>query len=311
MVIRNDKPILALVGPTGSGKSSIASSLASDLGGEIISCDSVQVYRGFDIGSAKPTSSEQKAVPHHGVDICDWWDAFDANQFRSMALKAIADCRSRGKVPILCGGTGLYYRILRWGLVDSPGTNEKLRSEFEQLEREHPGALVKRLLEVDPASAGLIDLQNPRRVLRALEIFELSGKTPTQLRRQHGFKTEEVPMLVASIQWEPKILRKRIQTRLNDMLAKGWVGEVQDLLANGVSADSVPMKSVGYREIASWLDFPTTDEELRSQIEKSTWTYARRQRTWFKKEKAVWPIIRTQNQNTTSVLTQIKEKFGW
>ena len=286
----------------------MATALAKRLGGEIISCDSVQVYRGFTIGSAKPSLEEQRAIPHHCIDIRDWSEPFDAQQFRKVAGQAIIDTQSRGKLPILCGGTGLYLRVLRWGLADGPGADEALRKRLEEEEKGQPGLLVSRLIAADPQAEDSVDLQNPRRGIRALEIFELSGKTPTQLRQEHGFREEEIPMSVFCLDWSNDNLRERLNQRLEKMLAAGWVNEVRTLLAAGVSKDCMPMTAVGYRNIVESLDAPMSESELSLGILKSTWSYARRQRTWMRKEKDVQMISREEYGNLEDLLEFIEKK---
>ncbi len=282
-----NKPLIAILGPTGSGKSRLALALAEASGGEIISCDSVQVYRGFDIGSAKPDAQERARVPHHLIDICDWSEAFDAQQFRVRASEAIKDCRARGKRPILCGGTGLYLRLLRWGLVDSPGADPALREALTRREADHPGSLAAELLAIDPEAEALVDLKNLRRVIRALEIYQRSGKTPSAVRAEHGFRHEETPMQVVMLDWETSVLRARVRTRLQEMLAAGWFEEVRGLLQSGVSRECPAMSAVGYRELASLEAGEVKADQVPALIEKSTWSYARRQRTWMRKEKDV------------------------
>lgn len=281
-----NKPLLAIIGPTGAGKSALALGLAEALGrGEILSCDSVQVYRGFDIGSAKPTREEQARIPHHLIDLCSWDEPFDAQQFRARAIEAQKDCRERKGTPILCGGTGLYLRLLRWGMADVPGADPVLRAEFAQWEAADPGALVRMLLEGDPEAGLHVDLKNPRRVIRALEIFRQSGLTPSRLREEHGFAEEEVPMEVVVLDWDPVLLRQRIGARLLQMQKAGWLSEVAGLLKAGVSRDCPGMSAVGYREMAAHLAGELCEGELVDRIEKSTWAYAKRQRTWMRKEK--------------------------
>ena len=283
----DNKPLIAILGPTGSGKSQLAMALAEDCKGEIISCDSVQVYRGFDIGSAKPAAAERARVPHHLVDICDWSEPFDAQQFRTRAREAIEDCRARGKRPILCGGTGLYLRLLRWGLVDSPGADPALREALHQREAEQPGSLAADLVAIDPEAATLVDLKNLRRVVRSLEIYQLSGKTPSGIRAEHGFRHEEIPMRVLMLDWETSLLRSRVRSRLEEMLDAGWLEEVTQLLQSGVSRECPAMSAVGYREVASLVAGEINADQLPALVEKSTWSYARRQRTWMRKEKDV------------------------
>ena len=148
----NTLPTIAILGPTGSGKSSVAFALAKRLGGEIISCDSVQVYRGFDVGSAKASPDEQREVPHHLVDVADWQETYDSQRFREDTTRLISEIKERGRYPILCGGTGLYFRVLRWGVIDVPAADAEFRLDWEEREAREPGTVVARLQEVDPES---------------------------------------------------------------------------------------------------------------------------------------------------------------
>ena len=190
--------------------------------------------------------------------------------------------------------------------MDGPGADEALRKQFEEDEKRDPGILVSRLLAADPAAEDLVDLKNPRRVIRSLEIFELSGKTPTKLRQEHGFRKEETPMHVFCLDWSNDKLRERLRERLEGMLERGWIDEVRNLLAAGVSRDCMPMTAVGYRNIAEFLDSPVSQEELCLRILKSTWTYARRQRTWMRKEKDVQMISRDVSGELNEILELIE-----
>jgi len=172
----------AIVGPTASGKSEVALALAARLGGEIVSCDSVQVYRDFQIGCAKPSAAERQRVPHHLLDVARFDEAFDAQRYGELANAALAEITLRQRVAIVCGGTGLYLRTLRWGLAEAPSADPVLRAQLEQDERTTPGCLFQRLLTLDPETAQTIDRQNPVRVLRALEICLLAGEPASALR---------------------------------------------------------------------------------------------------------------------------------
>ena len=204
--------------------------MAKELGGEIISCDSVQVYRGFDVGSAKPTKAEQAEVQHHLIDVADWHETYDTQRFREDATRLIAEIRSRGHYPIICGGTGLYVRVLRWGVIDVPSADPEFRQRWEKREVEEPGAVEARLQAVDPESLAAIARNNVRQQIRALEIFEMTGRKASDLKREHGFKDEEVPMHAFWLQWPAQLLRERIRARVDLMLEAGFVEEVKSLL---------------------------------------------------------------------------------
>jgi len=280
--------VIALVGPTGSGKSALGMALAQVLDTHILSCDSVQVYRKFNIGSAKPTSEDRALVPHHLIDMVDWDNRFDAEQYRREALKVLRALKADGKDSVvLVGGTGLYLRLLRWGVIDAPASDIALREALEADEKVNSGSLWKRLHEVDPESAEQTAPGNIRHLSRALEIYLSTGQKASELRRAHGFSEEQVPMWVFELAWSPEILRARIRARLEAMFKSGWREEVKGLLDEGVSSDCTPMKAVGYRELCALLEGRATSDDLEKRIFKSTWTYARRQRTWFRKERAL------------------------
>jgi tRNA dimethylallyltransferase len=284
--------ILAIIGPTGSGKSEVALAAAVAVGGEILSCDSVQVFRGFVIGCAKPSVAERNLVPHHLIDVVDWHEPFDAQAYCTLARAAIADVQARGRRPILCGGTGLYLRTLRWGLVDAPAASPSLRAELMAEEARAPGSLYTLLNRVDPDSAAATPPQNLVRIVRALEIHRLSDKPASQLRAQHGFAKEEVPMRLVALAWPKESLRARIHHRVETMLASGLVDEVRALLAAGVAPGCRAMRSVGYLETVEMLLGRAPVSGLADRIAHSTWAYARRQRTWLNREKDLesWPV---------------------
>ncbi len=286
--------LLAVVGPTASGKSDVCLDLAARANGEIVSCDSVQVYRGFEIGCAKPSRAERSRVPHHLLDVVDWSEPFDANRYRHLAEDAIAGIRARGHVPIVCGGTGLYLRILRWGLVDTPAADPALRARLEAEEEAEPGSLYARLRRDDPESARRIEPHNRVHIIRALEIAELTGEPASVVRGRHGFRTEETPMLLAALRWPAELLRARVEARARLMLEQGLLAEVRALLAAGVPPEARPMASVGYREACEVVRGDMPEAGLAERISRSTWAYAKRQMTWLRKERDVhWIDVRS------------------
>lgn len=278
---------MAIVGPTASGKSALAMAVAEAVGGEIVCCDSVQVYRGFEIGSAAPTAKERERVPHHGAGIVEPSQPFDAMDFRQMALQAIHAIRGRGRVPILCGGTGLYLRTLRWGLIDSPPADEDFRAQWMAKEGKAPGSILRALKEHDPQSAEVTEANNLVHLLRALEITLLSGTPASQLKARHAFAKEEIPMRVFYLDWPAEVLRTRIAQRTAMMLQGGWPAEVSRLLGQGVTPHHRAMRAVGYREVCAAKTQTLEEQELIRRIIVSTARYAKRQRTWFRSEKAM------------------------
>lgn len=279
---------IGVVGPTASGKSDVAMALAERMGGEIVSCDSVQVYRGFQVGCAKPSAADQARVPHHLLDVADWHAPFDAQRYRLLAQAAIASIHQRGRVAIVCGGTGLYLRALRFGLMEMPATDPALRAALFAEEDATPGVLYARLQQLDRESAQQIEPRNHVQVVRALEITITTGQPASALRRAHGFRHALVPMRVVSLLWPNEILRERINARCEAMLTRmGWIDEVKSLLAQGVSPHVRPMMAVGYKEVCAHVlagADPTQLPALMAEIQRNTWQYARRQRTWFRRE---------------------------
>ncbi|MEM6733764.1 MAG: tRNA (adenosine(37)-N6)-dimethylallyltransferase MiaA [Myxococcota bacterium] len=299
-------PMLALVGTTASGKSELAMRVAEHCGGEIVSCDSVQLYRGFNIGSAKPSEKEQKRVPHHLVDLIEWHEPFDAQRYVELADEAVAEIRSRGAVPIVCGGTGLYLRAFRYGLVDLPDPPAGLRDALHQEEAENPGSLYARLCREDPESARTIEPKNIVYIVRAFEIMAATGKTASEVRRAHGFHKPRLAMHLIALRWSPDALRARISARVDRMLDAGLLDETQALLDQGVDPESRPMRAVGYREAVHALQASLEREELHAMIVKSTWSYSRRQRTWLRKE----PGVRWIDIEDTDALVEIAQQLS-
>jgi tRNA dimethylallyltransferase len=274
--------IIGIVGPTAAGKTELAIRVAEAVGAEIVSCDSMQIYRGFDIGTAKPTPAERERVPHHVIDVADAVDAFSAARYVELADRAIADIRARGRRVVVAGGTGLYLRALRYGLVDAPPRDEALRSRLLDEEQRRPGALHLRLLRVDPAAAARIAARDLVRVVRALEVYELTGQALSAHHAAHA-PVERSPMRLAVLDPPPDVLAARIAVRVEIMLAGGLVDETRRLRARWGAA-SRPLGAVGYQEVGRFLDGELGFEALAPAIVAATRHYARRQRTWFKKE---------------------------
>jgi tRNA dimethylallyltransferase len=290
------KPIvLFIVGPTASGKSALAVALAKKIGGEILSADSMLVYKGMDIGTAKPTQKERGGISHHGLDLIPPTRSFSVFAYRQHALKAIRDILKRGKIPILAGGTGFYIRALLEGLSPLPGTHDALRRELEReaLEKGLP-ALYKRLLKLDPSRARAIGPYNQRRIIRALEIYLVSGKKPSRMPpktprlRELGYRP-----VVIGIQRDRDALYRKINQRVDAMFRKGLVREVKRLARKKLSRTA--LQGVGYKETLDWVRGKSERslEEVKDRIKQATRHFAKRQWTWFKRERGIrwvwWP----------------------
>jgi tRNA dimethylallyltransferase len=282
--------LIAVVGPTASGKSALALSLAERLGGEIVSADSVQVYRRFDIGSAKPAPEERERVQHHLIDTFDPLDAVDAARFVQLGRASIEDIIARGKRPIVCGGTFLWVRALAYGLAEAPAADASIRarhrSEAEQLGR---AALHERLREVDPASHARLSPNDLVRVSRALEVHELTGKPLSLLQAEHGFRQSDYDVRLVGIRYERSLLARRIEERVVGMFEQGWLDEVRGLLRDGY-AEARALGSVGYRQVAAALaaEPPMDRAALIASVCQATRVFVRRQLTWLRDEPVTW-----------------------
>ncbi len=249
-----DDELLVVVGPTASGKTELAIQLAERFGGEVVSADSVQVYRGFDLGSGKPTAAERRRAPHHLVDVREPGDPLDAQQFAALADAAIADVRARGKVPVVCGGTYLWVRALVHGLAPAPPADAEVRARHAEIAKaEGRAALHAKLAAVDPESAARLAPNDLLRVSRALEIWETSGKPQSAWFAEHGFRAERHKARLIGVHRERDELDQRIAARTARWLAEGWVDEVRGLVERGFGG-SRAMGSVGYRQVKEHLD---------------------------------------------------------
>jgi tRNA dimethylallyltransferase len=281
------QPLLIIAGPTGTGKTAAAIDIARRFGGELVGADSVQVYRGFDIGSAKPSHVELGGVRHHLLDVFDPDQVVDAAAYARLADAAIREIRNRGGLPVVVGGTGLWIRALLRGLVDVPPVDEEIRRRLEAtVAKEGAPALHAMLTEVDPISADAIHPNDALRIVRALEVYQQTGMPLGTLRAEHALGQPRYRAVFVILDMEREQHSKLIEKRAEAMLGAGWVDEVRSLRARW--GDQIrPFGSVGYREVLAHVrDAIPLDETLRL-IRKSTRIYARRQRTWFKGEPGV------------------------
>lgn len=299
-------PLLAIVGPTASGKSDVALHIAQKIGGEIISADSMQVYRYFDIGTAKPSKEEQLLVRHHLIDIVDPDESYNAAQFAADVSRIVPEIVARGHIPILAGGTGLYIRAAVTGfLFPSTGRDEQYRRALEQEAKmfgnEH---LWEKLRIVDPVSAARIHINDQVRIVRALEVFQQSG-LPVSQQAERGLQvSERYDCLMVCLNRDRIELYERINLRTERMLAAGWIAETEFLLAKGCDTRKGPLAALGYAEIINYLYGKSTMEETVELIKRNTRRFAKRQLTWFRREEdAVW--LDLTSRSTAEVSAQI------
>ncbi|MCI8387479.1 MAG: tRNA (adenosine(37)-N6)-dimethylallyltransferase MiaA [Clostridiales bacterium] len=284
------KFIAAVVGPTASGKTALSIELAERLGGEIISCDSMQIYRGMDIGTAKPTVDEMRGIPHHMIDIIEPSERFSAADYAPLARAAADDIIARGKLPIFCGGTGLYLDAVLTANVYSPGeTDETLRSELLQYAGQNSvDALWQRLNAVDPETAEAVHPNNVKRVARALEIYLTTGTPKSEWDRRSRLAPPPYQSVLFALDRPRDELYERIDSRVDIMLEAGLVDEVRGLVDSGrLPRVSTAAQAIGYKEIISFLDGETTLDAAVDEIKRSSRRYAKRQLTWFRREKSV------------------------
>jgi tRNA dimethylallyltransferase len=272
---------LLLAGPTASGKSDIALLLAEQLNGEIVSADSMQVYRGLDIGTAKPSAAERRRVPHHLIDIVNLDEAFDAAQFMRLAHETVREIQSRNHLPILCGGTGLYFKAFLEGLGDAPPANPALRAELDAAPLPE---LLCELERRDPVTFAHIDRHNPRRVIRALEVIRLTGK-PFSGQRADWSATQppgpRVPFF--GISRQSADLHSRINARVNLMFERGLVDETKKLLQHGLAENKFALQAIGYRQVVEHLRGERNLHDTIELVKIRTRQFAKRQMTWFRK----------------------------
>jgi tRNA dimethylallyltransferase len=276
-------PLIAIVGQTASGKSAVALRLARERRGEIVSCDSLQVYRGLDIGSAKASPEERREIPHHLLDVVLPDQPFSAAEYARLARAALADVSARGRLPLVAGGTGLYLRALLQGLFSGPARTEPLRARLEAMaDRFGDARLHRLLLHCDAQAARRISPRDRVRTVRALEVYCVTGR-PISAQQQEGaaplrgFRT-----LVIGLRPDRARLRLAVETRTRQMLARGLVDEVKGLLAGGLAADLRPLRAIGYRQAVAVAKGEITAEEAERSIVVDTMRFAKRQMTWLR-----------------------------
>lgn len=296
--------IICIAGPTASGKTALAATLAKELNGEVVSCDSMQVYRRMDIGTAKPSLEEMQGIPHHMIDVAEPWEDFSVSRYCEMAAPIVDDIISRGKTAVIAGGTGLYMDALIRGNAFAPFPATGVRERLEaQADAEGMEAMLSRLRAVDPDAARRLHLSDRKRILRALEVYLETGETITE----HNRKTQAVPPRYSPLWLGLDFARRgelyrRINLRVSLMLEQGLVEEIRGLLADGIPEKATAMQAIGYKEFVDALDGRCTIEEAADQVRQSSRRYAKRQLTWFRRNKAIHWLIRDTGDTGREIL---------
>ena len=298
------KKLLVICGPTASGKTALAVECAKRIAGEVVSCDALLVYRGLNVGTAKPTKEEMSGIPHYMIDIVDPRETFSVSDFERLALPIVEDILSRGKVPVLCGGTGFYLNSILYshGFGNAAG-DETIRRKYEQIAREEGNAYLHRMLqEVDPESAGVLHENDIKRVVRALEIYELTGKKKSEqndgLKARYEFES-------FAFDYPREELYSRIKIRVEQMLADGLVEEVKGLLESGVPENAQCMQGIGYKEVVQFLKNEYLHSTMSDIITQNTRRYAKRQLTFFKKSENLHWLVPQSTENAAREVLKI------
>ena len=305
--------ILTIIGPTASGKSSLSVELAKRLDGEIIGLDSRQIYEGMPIGTAQPTKEEMDGIPHHLFGFRNPAKPISSGEYAKMMKEKVVEIRGFGKTPIICGGAGLYYRALKTGIFEGSVSDLPTRDRLDQAYEDDPAALLARLRSIDPEYADIVHINNKKRLMRALEIYEATGKTPSEhFRDQEKNPVETMNLFTILLNWDRKIIIERIEQRTDEMLENGWIEEVQELLIKQSESKKVypALNSIGYRQIQSYLKNELTFDEMREDIVIRTRQFARRQVQWYKKEN-IELIIEMDNLNHKKIPKIISDLFSF
>jgi tRNA dimethylallyltransferase len=280
--------LVVVLGPTASGKSALGIRLTVKLGGEILVCDSTQVYRHFDIGTAKVPAAERRGIAHHLVDLIEPAEIFTAGDYRRRALEALDDLRGRKVLPVLTAGTGLYLRALLEGLAEAPQRSEEIRARLRQrAEQRGPEHLHRALARLDPESAARISSSDTQKIIRAIELRLLTGKPMGEIHRSGRDALQGYEIIKIGLLPPRAALYARIHARTEAMLAAGWLEEVRALVASGVPADAKPFQFIGYAQLREHLAGHISEKNAVQQIQQATRRFAKRQLTWFRKEAGV------------------------
>jgi tRNA dimethylallyltransferase len=278
-------PLLVILGPTASGKSALGIELAKKLNGEILVCDSTQIYRHFDIGTGKIPLAEQQGIAHHLVDLIEPEEIFTAGEYRRRAVEVLTDVRRRGKLPIITAGTGLYLRALLEGLADSPARSEAIRDRLRaSVELRGVAHLHGVLAHLDPESAARIAPPDTQKIIRAIEMRLVAGKSASEIHRSGRLPLEGYQPLKIGLLPPRAVLYARIHSRIDEMIQAGWIEEVAQLIKRGVPPDAKPFQFIGYSEWRAHLSGTLAKKDAIPKIQQATRRFAKRQLTWFRRE---------------------------
>ena len=301
--------IICIAGPTASGKTALAVELAKEFNGEVVSCDSMQVYRRMDIGTAKPTEEEMQGIVHHMIDVAEPEEDFSVSRYCRLASPIVDDILARGKTAIIAGGTGLYMDSLIRGNDFAPFPATGVRERLEaQADAEGMEAMLRWLSSVDPDSAARLHLSDRKRIIRALEVYLETGETITQ----HNRKTQEIPPKYAPL-WlgldfaDRAALYRRIDLRVDIMLQQGLIAEIKNLLASGIPPKCTAMQAIGYKEFVNALNGEETIGQAAEEVKKSSRHYAKRQLTWFRRNPAIHWLSRQEQQTGEEILCAARQ----
>ena len=302
-------PIICIAGPTASGKTALAVALAKELNGEVVSCDSMQVYRRMDIGTAKPTIAEMQGIVHHMIDVAEPEEDFSVSRYCAMAAPIVEDIVARGKTAIIAGGTGLYMDSLIQGNNFAPFPATVVRERLEQEAKEQGiQSLYDRLAAIDPESAQRLHLSDKKRIIRALEVYLETGETITEHNRKTQLLPPRFTPLWLGLDFENRAdLYGRIDRRVGLMLETGLIDEIQGLLSGGIPEKCTAMQAIGYKEFVSALNGECTIQEAADQVRQSSRRYAKRQLTWFRRNKKIHWLTRNPGQTGEEIVTRARQ----
>ncbi|MFQ6614717.1 MAG: tRNA (adenosine(37)-N6)-dimethylallyltransferase MiaA [Fidelibacterota bacterium] len=307
----SNRPILTVVGPTASGKTSLAVALARRVDGEIIGLDSRQIYRGMAIGTAQPTPEERGGIPHHLIGFRDPREPVSAGEFAKRVRQAVGEIRKRQRAPLICGGAGLYYRAVTRGIFAGSVADLTIRARLDrEFDQQGGEALLKRLTSIDPDYAAITHPNNRKRLVRALEIAEATGKPPSEhFRDQKKQGAATLDCFTVFLDWPLDQLEDRIRQRTNQMLQAGWIEEARRLFDQYGQQAIHPLDSIGYRQIRDYLEDKLSDTELVEEIVLRTRQYAKRQRQWFRHEKVDLKINPAEFESAEAMADEILSRY--